>query len=222
MKSKTPFYFALASCILSFISFYFFASALIPTIHNNVTKNTIEYLKTEINYKQFILEQDLDRYHKEYVKTHFEKNLNPDQLSHIASGHWEYSITVNGVNPGQQTINLEGDSLKIEITEKEKSPLLKEALHNLSSVTGGDKSDTLESHIKIESKLEYKLTKETRVIIDPQTKEETKITTITYDFEIKNNPDQTLNRIEIKYSPVFIDKGLSDGIFPEEIYIVKN
>lgn len=229
-NKKVPFYYALLTCIFAFISIYFFSSAIITLTHNGIAEANIEFLKAEISFRDFVLGENKHEYTKDYVKRHFETNLNPVQLKHAASKHWSYYITVNGKTASSDIVTTEGDKITIEITQVQKEPLFDEKYHSTGSVTGGDSSDKLSTHVKITSPHSYSMREETLHVVDEDTNEKLKIIKYIYEVTIEKYPDKSLdesldksrNIISISYSPIFLNTGLKEGVFPEKIYFVNN
>ena len=222
---KVPFYFALTTCILVKTSLFFLSSAIATGIYLNTTNGNIEFLKSEISFRKFVLGENARQYQKDYVKNHFENNLNPVQLKQVASKHWSYKIKANDTTTTTNELYIKTPTLKLQIIQEQQASLLDEKFHNQGSITGGDNTDSITSHINIKSTHKYTLTTGTEVHRDENTGELTLITTYTYEFEIEKieeTKDESItvpNPIEISYSPVFLEIGLTEGEFIEKIHL---
>ena len=219
---QVPFYIALTTCILTFATVYFLSSAIMTGIQNSVTLRTIEFLQSEIAFRDFVLNEKEADYTKDYVRKHFESNLSPVVLRHIAAKHWQYYIKINGATADTDILTVTDDSLVIEIIQIQTEPFLADKYHFEGSVTGGDKFDSLITHVRVSSDNAYTVHESTEIIHDTQTGDEAKITKFIYEFEPGTSLDESQNIIDLNYSPIFLGIGLTEGTFPSKIYFVNN
>lgn len=116
-------------------------------------------LESDINSKGSSDKKNFDKLYSEKLK----KLLDDDEIITLAQKQWNYVLTINGSNVTSKTVYLKDNNIMLVLAEiKRKDDVLPEDLLIKGKVTGGDPSDSLDSHFKVTSLAEYTKSEETK------------------------------------------------------------
>jgi hypothetical protein len=118
--------------------------------HRTVTADIPELREEIASLGKVINGEDLD-FLQDRIERFFARVLSPNQQRELALRCWSYEITADGIPIREDTLQIDRDTVTIELIERERSRLLPEEIHRQGKLTGGDPNDSLSSHLSFSS-----------------------------------------------------------------------
>ncbi|QCX33346.1 hypothetical protein FDN13_06280 [Caloramator sp. E03] len=139
-----------------------FLLLIISLMFNIGLANTINIyskaIKQNKNFNSTIKESNnLNQSFEKYYADKLNKLFTQDELIILSQRQWEYKLTANGSDVNSETVYLKDRNLKIVLAEylKAKEKLLPDEILKTGTITGGDKNDSLSSHLEVISPIPF-------------------------------------------------------------------
>lgn len=181
--------------LFAFLFFLFMNFALMAFVLSVSQKfNTVNkektYLLEQIDLSREIL-GNIDKMvitNEQFAEKTIKEQVEAKEVFQMEKSFWSYEISVNGSKVTANEISVNAGKVTIMLKENEKERVLPLTMHNMGSITGGDKRDNYYDHVMFQDKSKININ---------HTGDNTLNRTATYELNIGSGQEVKVSLTEI-------------------------